>query len=333
LDIPVRVCELGSIARTRDPVQLMRYAPRLVRGVVFLCRLIRRERIRIVHCNQNICILYAALASWLAGARCVWHVRNPVSRFGAIGRFVFRRVHRVLCVAEWLRRPFLSAFPDAADRVLTLYDGIDWEGTVPGSSDAEGTAAVPVSRTVGMVGRITPWKGQDVFVEAVAPLLREDPALRAVIVGDCVEGTDAEYRAARAFKRGVIDRVAALGLSDRIVLAGFRPDARRLVGSLDVFVLPSREEPFGLVLLEAMAAGVPVVATNTGGPPEILRHEREGLLVEPGDPGAMTGAVARLLSDGDLARRLAGAARQRLRDAFTLDTTVRRLEDLYERLT
>jgi glycosyltransferase involved in cell wall biosynthesis len=126
--------------------------------------------------------------------------------------------------------------------------------------------------------------------------------------------------------------VALLGLEPYVRFAGFRRDIQRLLAGSDVMVLPSHWEGFGLVLLEAMEAGIPVVATRVGAIPEVVAEGETGLIVPPRDPDALAAAMARLLGNPDTARKMGAAGRRRLETVFTMERAVRAHEDLYEEL-
>lgn len=169
----------------------------------------------------------------------------------------------------------------------------------------------------GWVGRVSHEKGLDVAVEALArPEARE---ARLCVVGDGPR-LDAERR--RAASRGLEDRVRWHGPVER---------AARIMPAFDAFLLTSRTEGTPIVLFEAMAAGVPIVATAVGGVPDVLRDEREGLIVEPADPEAVAIALARLRDDPDLARRLSDAARRRLVEEFGSERWVEAYDRVYDR--
>ena len=162
---------------------------------------------------------------------------------------------------------------------------------------------------IGIVGRLTPRKGHRLLLEALARISRERPGLswRLVIVG---EGEDEE----------ALRRLAGeLGLARRITWLGQRPDAPGLMAALDVFVLPSTVEAMPLTILEAMAAGVPVVATSIFGVPEIVFEGESGLLVPPGDALALARALTVLLENPELRRRFGEAGRRLHRSRFTVD--------------
>lgn len=171
------------------------------------------------------------------------------------------------------------------------------------------------------VGRLAPNKGLIPLVEAFRPLAEADPTLSLVLVG-ADGGMDAL----------VAERARSLGLEKRVFRVGHVADDAMLATSLRdarVFVLPSEYEAFGLVLLEAMAQGTPVVSTRVGGIPEFVEDERAGLLVPPAEPLPLSRAIGRLLADPDAARAMGAYGRDQLVPRYSWDTVVDRLESIY----
>jgi len=165
------------------------------------------------------------------------------------------------------------------------------------------------SLRVGMVGRIAPWKGQHVFVEAFARAFPAGPE-RAVVVGAPLFGAGEER-----YLEDVRDLGERLGLDGRLELTGFRDDVGAELAGLDVLVHASTlPEPFGQVVAEGMAAGLPVVAAAAGGPAELVESGVNGLLYPPGDVEALAGALRTLAADPALRARLGAAARERTRE-------------------
>ena len=170
---------------------------------------------------------------------------------------------------------------------------------------------------VGVVAQLKPEKGLGTFLEAaarVSPLL---PNVRFLVVGDGPLRWELETSTQH------------LGLDRRVRFLGFRSDARALVELLDVLVVPSLSEGAPLVVLEAMAAAIPVVASAVAGIPDQIRHEMEGLLVPPGDSTALGDALVDLLRNPGRARRLGEAGRRRWASEFNYTTMVRRVEAVY----
>jgi glycosyltransferase involved in cell wall biosynthesis len=175
-------------------------------------------------------------------------------------------------------------------------------------------------------------KGLEDFLDAAALVARRNGAARFLIVGDghvCRDGAvvpDAEYRQA------LEARARRLGLGDRVVFTGVRLDVPEVLAQVAVSVLPSLSEGLSNVVIESMAAGVPVVATRVGGTPELVEEGRTGLLTPPRDPVALAGAICRVLEDRELASRFGQAGRRRIAEHFSLERMVRDTEGLYERL-
>jgi glycosyltransferase involved in cell wall biosynthesis len=170
-------------------------------------------------------------------------------------------------------------------------------------------------RVLGWVGRLIPIKGADVLLDALA-LLRSD-GWHACIVGDGPERAELEARA------------DDLGLGDRVSFLGAIPDAARLLAGLDLFVISSRSEGTPMVLLEAMGAGVPVVSTDVGGIPDVLRPPDEGWLAPPETPGALAAAIDEALADPDRRAAVASAGRVRIESEFDQAAWVARHDEVY----
>jgi glycosyltransferase involved in cell wall biosynthesis len=157
------------------------------------------------------------------------------------------------------------------------------------------------------------------LLEAAREVIERRPDVRFVAVGQ--GPLEAEIRAMHA----------RLGLGDRLLLLGHRPDAVRVMGACDVFVLASHWEGLGVAVMEALALGLPVVATAVGGVPEVVEHGREGLLVPPGHPGELAAALLAVVSDDRLRREMSAAAARR-GAALSIDAAVRRTEAVYYEL-
>ena len=228
--------------------------------------------------------------------------------------------------------PAFSSLPDAWDvdiRQMVIHDGCDAQAFGPAQVFGFRTppaAAAPLAPIVALVGRIADWKGQHIFIEAAALVRNRFPEARFQIIGAPLFG---EHEYEKALHR----QVAELGVGDRVAFLGFREDVPALLARADIVVHASTlGEPFGQVVIEGMAAGKPVVATNGRALPEIVIPGETGLLVPMGDAPAMAEAVAALLSDPARAAAMGAAGRERVRQRFTIAHTVRKLERIYDYL-
>jgi glycosyltransferase involved in cell wall biosynthesis len=212
-----------------------------------------------------------------------------------------------------------------ARRHLTVYDGIDCERFAPGGGGAvRHELGIPTTAPViGIVGHIQAWKGQDLVVQAMAQLRTRHPDLRCLIVGG-VHRQGAEYA------ERMRTRIAAEGLQQQVILTGARRDVAACLDAMDVAIHSSTNpEPFGRVLIEAMALGRPLIAPREGGPLEIVVDGETGILVPPRDAAALAAAIDRLVSDPDLRRRMGEAARARVDAVFDIRHHVRTLEAIF----
>lgn len=176
----------------------------------------------------------------------------------------------------------------------------------------------PRTHLIGTVGRFVPPKGHTYLLDAIVRLQSQFPDVKTLVVGD------------GALLRPMEEKAQALGLSDAVVFTGIRRDVPEILALLDVFVLPSLWEGLPIALLEAMAAGLPVVATRVGGVPEVVEDGVTGLLVPPRDPDALAEAITRLLRDPDLRCKMGQAGRERVESEFSVEKMVRKTETLYE---
>jgi glycosyltransferase involved in cell wall biosynthesis len=208
-------------------------------------------------------------------------------------------------------------------RTLVVHPGVREPRHVRATEldELRGRLGIPRERlVVGTVGRMQPWKNHHLFVDAVARLVEEGLDIHGVIVGGTSHGRSPSYEAQ------LRDRAACAGLSDRISFVGHQRDVDQYFALFDVFVLGSGSEPFGLVVLEAMASGVPVIAVNRAGPAEILENERTGVLVEEASAAEFAAAITQLAQDPECRNRLRLAARAQYEMRFTESRMTRELE-------
>jgi glycosyltransferase involved in cell wall biosynthesis len=182
------------------------------------------------------------------------------------------------------------------------------------------------TRLVAVVSRLTALKGIEDFLDAAAIVAAQRADVRFLIVGEPSPIKN------RAYVDALEARAARLGIADRVIFTGLRSDVPALLSAVDVSVMPSLNEALSNVLLESMAAGAAVVATDVGGTSEALVNGRNGLLIPPADPRAMAGAILHLLDHTPLARELGSQAKRTISDRFALDRMVAATETLYDNL-
>lgn len=293
-----------------------------------LVELARRRDVELIHAHLFTSAVYASVTGRLCGIPvvCTFHGKVDVRHDDAYRRVKFRILDRprnhLVFVSHFLRRHFLSLGPLRRSRTRVVYNGIDPTRFESGRDTAlrEELGVKPEEILVGAVGNLRPAKAYDIFLRAAAILRLSSPAYRFVIVG---EGGGALLAA-------LVDLRRELGLENALAFAGFREDVGRVMRNLDVYVLSSSAEGFSLTTLQALASGVPVVATRCGGPEEILQDGVAGRLVEPGAPEALARAVEQVaFRSGDRAR-FAAAGLRLVRERFTLARMIASYGAVYE---
>ncbi|MFK7944203.1 MAG: glycosyltransferase [Paracoccaceae bacterium] len=286
-----------------------------------------RHRIDILHTHSYRPNLYGRMAGVVlrpCGLKLVAHYHNDYSdKWDAEALCVERRLAALTDAAIAVSSAIARHVAERVGMVCELAEnGID-RRRVTGGNRALGRAALAVpadALLVGLVGRVCHQKGIDTFVKAAAATAKESPSVRFVVIGDAED---------KELLNCLDARISNLGLADRIRFAGHREDMADMLAALDVLAAPSRWEGFGLMLVEAMAAGVPVIASNVGGMPDVLG--RAGLLVPPDDPNLLAEAMAALL--GDAEGRTDMATRGRIQSArFDWTRTANRVCNIYDRI-
>jgi glycosyltransferase involved in cell wall biosynthesis len=302
---------VGALARPRALVQFVR-----------LMRLLRRHRIDVLQAYFPDSAYFGVPAAWLTGVPNRLRTRNNLGHWltplhRRLGRALNALTTGTLTNCRAARRALLDAERPEPESVYVLENGVDL-GRFLAVPQAD--AALPHVPCIGAVANLRPVKGVDVLVAAAVLAAKQHPRAVFRVAGE-------------GGQRGELEAAAAgQGLVGRFLLPGAAADVPGFLAGLDVAVLPSRAEGMSNALLEYMAAGRPIVATEVGGNPELVEHGVHALLVPPDDPGALARAIDRLLTDRVLASRLGAAARRRARKRFGREAMVRRFQDFYQGL-
>jgi glycosyltransferase involved in cell wall biosynthesis len=290
-----------------------------------LLALLRRERIQILHAHMFGSSVWGTIVARTARVPLVIaHDHGtpddlPLEHRTLERHLLGRNVDAYLTVCEPDRRRLVArGIPEARTHVLP-------NGIVTPNPDLTRNVRAelgidPDAPVVGTVGVLRVEKAHDVLLRAAARVRERHPALRVVVVGD-------------GDRRADLERLAGeLEIADAVIFTGVRVDVPEVLRAFDVAVNSSLREGSPLSVMEYMEAGLPVVASRVGGVPEIVREGTDGLLVPPGDPAAVAGALLRLLDDREAATEMGRSGRERRRAEFDLDVTAQRLGELYERL-
>lgn len=323
----VGVWQFGFPRLRRSPIFLLDW----LQGAEAIARHARAIGARALYANTVRAAVYAALASARARLPFIWHMRDfwlseaqpRLLWVDGLGKQLIAA--RAACVVA-NSRAVAARLPGR--NAAVVYNGIEieqFDSCMDGSVSSGGKFRAqyhlpPDVPLVGMVARLRPWKGQARFLRAMARVIEKLPEARFLIVGGEIFGVEADY------ERKLHHLANALGLAERVVFTGQLADVRPALAALDVFVHPGDPEPFGLVNIEAMAMGKPVVAFGHGALPEIVVDGETGLLVPPGEEGALAAAALALLCDPARRGAMGRAGRARVEQCFSAERMVAEID-------
>ncbi len=312
-----------------------RFTLRDLRALIKLYRLLRVERPDIVDTHTAKAGFLGRLAARLAGVPVVVHTYhghllhgyyNPVTAWllRLMERALGRWTDCIIAVSDQVKRDLIAYHVAPREKIAVMHLGFDLQPFLDcpahrGHFRRE-LGLTNGARLVGIVGRIFPIKNHRLFIDAASHVAARDPSARFVIVGDGV------------LRPAVEERARELGLADRVIFTGWRHDLPLIYADLDILVVSSNNEGTPVSVIEAMAAGRPVVGTRVGGLPDLIVHGQNGYLVDPQDADGLAEAILRLLNDQDTAHRMGRAGREAARQRFTIDRLASGMEQLYHRL-
>jgi glycosyltransferase involved in cell wall biosynthesis len=298
--------------KMRGPVDL--------RAIAALRRLMKERKVALVHTHSSIDSWVATLAAKTLSLPVVRsrHVSIPIARRRAL---VYRLADRVLTSGDAIR-DIVRAAGVKAERIVSIPAGVDTSRFHPGVSGGAVRKELGLTGPVaGLVAMLRGSKGHRFFLEAAREVLQALPETRFLIVGDGIGYEDVKRR------------VREMGLEQAVIMTGFRTDVPEVMAALDVLVLPStKSEGFPQAVAQALAVGTPVVATATGGIPELIRDGKTGRLVPPADPHALAEAILSMLRDPDGARRLGRAGQALVRERYTIENMMAQTTRVYAEL-
>jgi len=289
--------------------------------------LLKSRQVRLIHAHEFDANIYAAVAGLLAGIPVIAtvHGRNYYgdASYRRIAYKLVSRAATMVAVSDDAKRFLLKTAGISAHRVRVVRNGIAASAVVAAESNPYVRAELGIrgdERVLTVVGSLYPVKGHRYLLEALPAILTVCPSTVLLIAGrgDC----EAALR----------DQAGKLGIGERVRFLGLRTDIANLLAISDVFILPSLSEGLSIAILEAMAAGRPVVTTKVGGTPELVLDGETGLLVAPTDVSALSAAAIRLLLDPAEARRLGAKALERVKNQFKISSTVKAYETIYQSL-
>jgi glycosyltransferase involved in cell wall biosynthesis len=330
-DITVHEIPLERFRRTLAPLELLRQLRALSTSSRAIKEICLKENISLLHANTTHAAIVAWQVSRLSKIPFVWHCRDIVP-MRSVNRALGRRAAAVVAISSAVESHLLDqGLP--ADATVRIANGIDlarFENLNKASARRRVRAELNISEDAPVilsVGALVPWKRHQDDFEVLANVRKKMPNAMCLLAGSDIFGQNKDYI------QKLASRAEKLGLGPlNLKMLGERKDVPELLAAADVLISTSENEPFGRVLAEAGAAGVPVVATNSGAKAEIVSDGQTGLLAKSGDIGGLTKACIRLLQDAGLRRKMGEQARARVAELFDIRRTAQEVTTLFEKV-
>jgi len=330
---PVVCCltKKGRLAKELEargiPVVTMNKRPKLDLAMLFRLRqMLREQKIAIVHTHVFTANFWGRLAAILARVPVL--ITHEHSTFTVDNRYrrwiesvLMRRTHKMIAVSENLRRRLVREGRLAPDAVMTIHNGLRLHSSRLNEARREQLrqelGLQKFDHVIGTVGRFEPRKNYPLLLEAMTMVLQQHPGAALLMIGAGPEEKKLRQQARDA------------GMAPQVIFTGYRSDISKLLGLISTFCLSSTTEGISMAILEALLAGVPVVATQVGGNPEIIPDRGHGILVPSGDAKALAEALAETLADREAALQMAARGQARVRELFSEQHMIQRIEKLY----
>jgi len=282
-----------------------------------------------LHCAGDLWLVVPAVDKSRQNTRLIFtdHMASVYPKKDLLHRLLYGKLKWAIVTTEEGRKKMLASCPIPPERIKTIYYGIDLDKFHPEIYDREKIRSElnlsPETVVIGIIGRIDPQKGQKEFLLATREVVKDFPGSNFLVIGPVEKGYEDYEKELRKIATDTL-------LNGKVIFTGFRGDIPEILSAIDIFVLASHCEAFGLVLVEAMAMGKAVIGTNAGGVPEIIEHNKNGLLVPPEDWRSLAEALRRLVSDQNLSLVLSQNARKTVEEKFSLDKHLYEIEKVYE---
>jgi glycosyltransferase involved in cell wall biosynthesis len=297
-----------------------------------LSRKIRAQRIKILHTYFEGSDIYGIFLAKLTGIPVIISSKRDMGiskskKILTAYRFINPFVDKMISVSEAVKQHVNTEEKVNLNRIVTIYNGVDFDKYF--ISNHKNSLNLPfnvkkIVPVVGVLANIRPIKGIEYFIRAAAKVQKLIPETHFIVIGACIPD-----QASTSYFEHLKSLVKELKLENNLFFLGERIDIPEILSLMDVSVLPSLSEGFSNSILESMAAGKPLVVTNVGGNAEAVLHGKTGFVVPPRNVGKLAEAITAILMDKELAKRMGNAGRERIKEVFSIQTMVDKIENLY----
>ncbi|HEY0058557.1 MAG TPA: glycosyltransferase family 4 protein [Flavisolibacter sp.] len=319
-NLTVEKFDLRRFSKAQTLFSKMGYLFQVLRTSARLARLVRKEKIDLIYANSNQSLPYALGARLFTGKKTVWHVRDKIdNRF--LARLLSSLVSRIICISGFIA----GQFPEMKGKKHLVYNGIDTHRWSPSAKTGflQKELGLPQGTLlVGQIGQLLPWKNYSDLVKLAMLVAPSFQNVHFLIIGEDLFGENREY------VNGLKALIEEHGLTPRISFLGHRKNIRDCMNELDIIVHFALHEPFGRVVMEAMALEKPVVAYDSGGVKEIVRDSKTGFLAPPKNYSEAANKVLMLLEDESLRRSLGIQGRKDVCERFSAAAMAGKVKDI-----
>lgn len=289
--------------------------------VISLVKLIKKEKIELIHCNEFWLNPYGVISARITRIPCITHIRTSLD-IKKVKNYLLAHSDKLITVSNETRRP-IEKFPKIFKKTVTIYNGVDTGKFNPNIKSDEVRRELNIASdeiVVGVIGQLYPDKGQKTFIQAASIVLKKYPKTKFLIVGEAKK---------ERYETQLRDVVDELGLQNEIIFTGKRNDIPQILSILDIFALPTLNEGFARVIIEAMACGKPVIATSVGGNSEAVINGITGFIIPMNSPYILAQKIMELTENESLRRKMGAMGRQRVVNNFSLEHYVGDIEKVY----
>lgn len=312
----VSLSGVADFSRGATSIKALLALLHLIKPIKELVKLVKKENCQIIYTNSMKAHFIGSIVAKITRKKLIWHVRDILDEGILLKIFTMFTLfpNKIICISEAVKNQFKNKVP--SNKLNVIYNGI-----LPTKRNALDIQIINQDKfTVGIVGQIADWKGQDIFIEAANILSQKYKDIQFLIVGEVL------FQKEEAYKKSLC--IIAKDNED-IHFLGYRSDVPDLLSYFDLLVHASKKpEPFGRVIIEAMEASVPVVATKIGGPIEIIEHEKSGLLYEQDNEIVLSKMIEKIYLNKELREKLKVNGKKRFNENFHLNNTINRIEKL-----
>jgi glycosyltransferase involved in cell wall biosynthesis len=303
-----------------------------IRQFIVLSKKIRAQKINILHSYFEGSDIWGTLLAKLSGIPVIVSSKRDMGfsknkKILAIYRFINPFITRVISVSDAVKYQVNRQEKVSLDKIVTIYNGVDLAKFTNSNHKKDLKAKLHLNSSspiVGVLANIRPIKGMEFFIHAAAIVLNKFPRVNFVIIGDCLPSPECAI-----YYKKLKSLIQDLNLGNNFFFLGQRTDIPEMLSIMDISVLPSLSEGFSNTVIESMAAGKPVVVTDVGGNPEAVVHNKTGFVVPPQNVDLLAQAISTLLANKKLAKSMSEAGRLRVKELFSMQTMIRKIENLY----